>query len=140
MKLEQENHEPILNATWSDVESALLSIHPKNHSFIILSNKKGSYVQTAGARLRLIIEHRQKSIFGFKHIVFGNPPENSERISINYSGGAISLNRSEILTVDDAISIFRAFFEGKEVPEKYLTRDVTNSKRTKRNSGEPAVF
>lgn len=129
MKLEQENQRPISNPTWEDVESALLSIHPKENSYFTLTNKKGSYVQTAGARLRLILEHRQKSLFGFKHVVLGKPPINEEKISINYSGGAITLNRNEILTVDDAISVFKAFYNAENIPESYLTRDVTDEQK-----------
>ena len=129
MKLEQENQEPILNPSWDEVEAALLSIHPKEKSYFTLTNAKGSYVQVAGARLRLIIEHRRKSLFGFKHVVFGRTLADPERTSINYSGGAISLNRNEILSIDDAITIFRAFYGGKKFPDSYLVRNVTDEQK-----------
>ena len=118
-----------MNPTWEDVESALRSIHPKENSYFILTNKKGNYVQTAGARLRLIIEHRQKSMLGFKHVVFGQSPVDEERISINYSGGAIALNKNEILSLDDALIIFKTFYDSDKFPESYLTRDVTDEQK-----------
>ncbi len=129
MKLEQEKYDPISNPTWNDVETALNSIDPKENSFFILANKNGSYVQTAGARLRVIVEYRKKSLFGFKHVVLGKPSKKTERTSINYSGGIIALDRNEILTIKDAIEIFEEFYNSNEIPVSYVTRDITEEQK-----------
>jgi len=125
MRLEQESQPPLSNPDWQEVESALRAINPKGRSFFILSDARGSYVQAAGARLRLIVEHRQTSFWRFRHYVLGRAPERAGRISVNYSGGAIALHRNEVLTIEDAIAIFRCFYETDEVPEAYVKRDVT---------------
>ena len=125
MKLEQEKYDPTSNPTWETVESALNSINPKENSFFVLSNKKGSYVQVAGARLRVIIEYRKKSFFSFSHFVFGKPSDKTDDTSINYSGGIIQLKQNEVLTIKDAINIFKSFYHSSEFPENYVKRDIT---------------
>ena len=128
MYLNQEGHETWLNISWDAVEGALTQIHPRKRSFFTLSAEDGSYVQTAGARLRLIVEYRQIVDEGFEHYILGKPSEGQEkRSAINYSGGGIQLLRNEILTVKDATAIFRAFFYFQNIPEHYQLRDITNT-------------
>ena len=73
-------------------------------------------------------------MFGFEHCVLGNSPSDPERISVNYSGGAIALNRNEILTIDDAVAIFKQFYESSSIPTGYLRRDVTDEQRNAQQS------
>lgn len=124
MRLEQENRPPIAAPCWQDVEGALKAIHPKDRSFFILS-RGSDYVQTAGARLRLTIEHRVTRFFGFSHFRLGREPISDEEISLNYSGGPIAVRRTEILSLDDCLVAFRCFFETGSMPDGYARRDIT---------------
>ena len=128
MLFEQENAPPVKNPTWEDIESALLGIHPKMRSFFVLSGRK-SYVQAAGAKLRLTIEYRAKKLFSHRHFRVGREPLSEEEVSLNYSGGAIRVRKSEVLTLEDCLSVFRAFFESGQVRGSYHLRELDDSFR-----------
>ena len=123
--LEVEGHVRIEDPSLSDVERVVSLIHPGQPSFFILNAPDGSYVQTAGARLRLIVEYRQVSGGVFRHYVLGRREEERREASINYSGGAITLRKNEVLVLRDALSVFGAFLRSGRVPEGYEWRDVT---------------
>src|SRR4051812_34895394 len=103
LKLETESANPIQNPSFEVVERVVSAISPRSPSFFILSDNSGSYVQVAGARLRLTVEYRQVTPFGFRHFVLGRPPLAETEMSINYTGGAIRLRTSEILSLPRAI-------------------------------------
>ena len=129
--LERENCPAISEPSWAQIEEALVEINPQKSSFVILSRTRSSYVQAAGARLRLIIEMRRKKLLGFAHYVLGAGHNCTEQLtSINYSGGAIALFPSEILTVDDAKEAFRSFFDSGEIPARFCLRDVTDEQKS----------
>ena len=128
MYLDQEGRETWFNISWEEVENALAQVHPRERSFFSLSAEDGSYVQTAGARLRLIVEHRRIVDEGFEHYVIGKSSEGQEKHSVvNYSGGGIQLFRNEVLTIKDATAIFRTFFHLQSLPEQYQRREITNT-------------
>jgi hypothetical protein len=123
MLFEQEGQPPISNPSWEDVASSLSSINPRERSFFVLSGKSG-YVQVAGAKLRLTIEHRKKGLFSSAHYRLGRAPVSSEEIDINYSGGAITVRKSEVLSLDDALKVLRSYFDHGVVPDDYVSREL----------------
>ena len=128
MLFEQENAPPTKKPTWEEIESALLAIHPKTRSFFVLSGRK-SYVQVAGARLRLTIEYRVRKLFSHDHFRVGREPLSGEELSLNYSGGAITVRKSEVLTLEDCLAVFRSFYESEQVPGGYHLRRLDDSLR-----------
>lgn len=110
----------IENPTLETVLENLNEINPRVKSFFILTNDSGDFVQCAGAKLRLTLEYKRLQ----KLNVLGLDKENKEGISINYSGGAISLQRNEVLTINDAIKVFENFYKTGNVPNSYILRQV----------------
>ncbi|MDD2367052.1 MAG: protein-tyrosine phosphatase family protein [Desulfuromonadaceae bacterium] len=55
-RLEGDNFEPVDNPSWEEVDKAISSPHPKDRCYFSLNNvDTRSYVQLAGARLRLAL-------------------------------------------------------------------------------------
>ena len=126
LTLERENHEPTTNPTWSDVQSAVECIDPRQSGFVILARSDGGYVQCAGARLRLIVEWRRiMTEASFEHFVIGKRGTDTSATSINTSVGIVQLQRNEILSVKNVIEIFREYFDTGNVPGNYVLRDNT---------------
>jgi hypothetical protein len=117
-----------VNPTWEFIQSSLNNIDPILKSYCILSDDP-SYVQCAGSKERLCIEYRKLYGETYKHFVVGNKKnENSTSIiwtQINCKVGPIRIHDNEVLTIDDAIKIFKAFYEGKGLPEIYNLRNTT---------------
>lgn len=129
MKLEIDGRPPLLQATFDQVEGALESISPRGSSYFTLSDDSGSYVQAAGARLRVTIEYRNKHPFGFQHFVLGVPDRPTILNSINSTAGIITVQTNEILTISSAKEVFRAFFEAGNVPPRFVLRETTETFR-----------
>lgn len=125
MVFEGEQFDPLQNPSPEVIEAALNQLHPRGPSFFTLTSGTGSYVQVAGAKGRLIVEFRDVGGSSFQHFVLGREPVNSERVSINYSGGAIQLLRSEVLALSDALQIFSEFLSAGSIPPSYALRDNT---------------
>lgn len=121
MLLEQENCAEIKNPTLDDLRATVERIHPRNHSFLILSNGSG-YVQAAGAPLRLTVEYRNADTR--QHFRLGRNPVVSETLSLNYSGGPITVNKNEVLSSDDCAVVLEEFFRNGTVPDKYNLRNL----------------
>lgn len=124
--LEVEGAPPKSNPTGDGIEGALRLIHPRGPSFFILSDRGGSYVQAAGARLKLTVEWRKQSAAGFAHYVLGRK-ESSSRAQevIGGTAGPITVFLHEVLDVEEAVSIFRGFFLKGRPPEAFALRDDT---------------
>jgi len=125
MKLEAEGIIPISDPDWAQIEEVLSKINPRTHSFVSLTGTDGSYVQTAGARLRLIVEYRDASTAPFRHYVLGDDRQPGALTSVNYSGGAISLYHNEILSLRAALTVFQSFHEKRSIPDSFVLRDDT---------------
>ncbi|MFC4322025.1 hypothetical protein [Litchfieldia salsa] len=110
----------IESSTLKTIFQHLNEINPRLKSYFILTKENGDYLQCAGSKLRLTIEYKQSET----HSVLGIEKENKEPISINYSGGAISLKRNEILSISDALKTFETFFNTGNVPNEYILRKV----------------
>ena len=123
--LHQEGQRVVPDPSPSEIEAALEQIDPRTRSFYSLLRGDGSYVQVAGARLRLIIEYRDVSGDDFRHFVIGRESENSKMASLHYSGGSIALQSHEVMQIGDAIEVFLSFLDGGTVPDSYRLRDIT---------------
>lgn len=120
-RLEQENSNPIHNPTWRQVESALRAINPETKSFFILSGENG-YVQCAGSASRLTVEHRTYTADSFSHYRLGRAPLIEKTVTLRYSGGDLRVRESEVLTIEDCLSIFQSYFESRTVPASFHLR------------------
>lgn len=124
--LERENFAAIHVPAWTDVETALNEIDPAHSGFVILIRHDGSYVQVAGSKLELTVEWRQVTgPYRFKHCVIGRPTGPNELTSINTSSGIIQLHRNEILTLKDAIELFKYYYGTGLVSDAWSLRDCT---------------
>lgn len=125
-RLDQEHGGSIYEASWSDVESALNSIHPEFNSFSVLEGENG-YVQTAGEADRLTVEYRDVQTGSFTHYRIGKKPLSDNMSPVRYSGGFIRVREGEVLTLQDCIAIFRSYFERGEIPSEYHLRKLDDS-------------
>jgi hypothetical protein len=124
LTLEQHNGPTLHNPSWEDIESALRSIHPKDRGYFILARPGEGYLQTAGARLRLICEWRTE--LGdqcFRHYVLGYAGRDERLTSINTCVGIIQLRANEIMALDDVVAIFRCNYDEGTVPQSLVRRD-----------------
>jgi hypothetical protein len=126
LTLEQHNGPTLIDPSWSAVEAALRSVHPRDRGYFTLSGDETGYVQAAGARLRMICEWRRLAADGsFQHVVLGHPDRPEELTSITTATGVIQLRANEVLTLDVVLGVFKQFFERGVVPEGLALRDVT---------------
>ena len=71
MIFSEHNREDVEDPTLDYIKDRLRKLSPKGPGYFALTSADGSYVQTAGARLKLVIEHRQSSGPGFEHYILG---------------------------------------------------------------------
>jgi hypothetical protein len=129
LKLESEGAPPIDNPSLGAVERSVSAISPRGPSYFILTDSSGSYVQVAGARLRLTVEYREVTPFGLRHFILGREPLVETLVSINYTGGAITLRTSEVLSLPRALDIVRTFYASGSVPKHFTRREATSTFR-----------
>ena len=125
LKFEGEGAQPVADPAIEEIVAAVSRISPRGPSYFILSDDTGSYVQVAGARLRLTVEYRSNSRFGFRHFVLGREGRPETMSSVNYSGGAISLQLREILSLPAALEVLRTLFLTGDVPAAFHRRETT---------------
>ena len=118
------------NPDWNRIDISLKLIDPLIKSFFILTNDLGSYIQCAGSKDRLTIELREcENQNSFKHFVIGKgentSPLNTIWTQIDCRVGPIRIHDNEVLTIKDAIDLFRAFFNDEKIPLTYKKRNVT---------------
>ena len=108
------------------IADSLRRISPRGPGFFSLTHDDGSFMQVAGATLRLTVEYREVRGASFRHFVLG-AEANADRTmkQINSRSGQINLLANEVLTVDDAVIVFRRFYETGKVPDGYTLRDDT---------------
>ncbi len=130
-QLQLEDRPPVLTPSSDEVIAALAQLHPRGPSFVILSRDDGSYVQTAGAKLRLTVEYRQMNPSNFRHFTLGKIPADPRPTCINCKCGPIHCHLNESMTLNDAEIIFKEFLENGRVPGSYVLRDRTSEHVTK---------
>ncbi|MHB0972463.1 MAG: hypothetical protein ACYC7A_22255 [Thermoanaerobaculia bacterium] len=101
------------------------TISPRGPSHFTLSDASGSYVQAAGARLRLTIEYRKTDHVGFRHYVLGVADRPTTLNSVNSTAGIITVQTNEILAISSAKEVFRTFMQTGSIPERFLLRETT---------------
>jgi hypothetical protein len=117
--------------TWEYIKTCLHKIDPIHKSYFIMTDELSSYVQCAGDKTRLAIEYRKHTGETFKHYVVGNKKA-KESLSISWARidckvGPIHIHANEVLTLDDAIIIFQAFYQKKDISLIYNLRNITRS-------------
>jgi hypothetical protein len=116
----------VVEPPFAVIADSLRRISPRGPGFFSLTRDDGSYVQVAGATLRLTVEYRQDSNGTFRHFVLGTESIlGRTRKQINSRAGQINLLANEVLTVDNAITVFRCFYETGKIPDGYTLRDDT---------------
>ncbi|RYG65059.1 hypothetical protein EON80_18070 [bacterium] len=123
--LEQQGQKTLQNPSPIEVEAALRQIDPQHRSYLILNRPDDSYIQVAGSRLKLTIEFREVQGDSFHHYVLGRFPTESRQVVISCSCGPITVQRNEVLLIEDAVRVAKEFMESGRVPEEYALRDVT---------------
>ena len=130
LQLEGDNLEPIDNPTWDAIDKVVSNLHPKDRCFFSLTDvDTGSFVQLAGARLRLTVEGRVFSEAGFRHFVFGKPERNDKEAYINCKAGPIHVVQSQVLTLDDGKAIFLYFYKNGRLHNEYELQEQAISNK-----------
>ena len=118
----------ILNPTWEYIQSSLIKLDPIYKSYFILTDGL-SYVQCAGEKTRIVIEYRKHAGETFKHYVVGNKKLKESLtiswIQIDCKVGPVHIHANEALTINDALNIFKAFYEKEDIPLIYNRRNIT---------------
>ncbi|MDG5816843.1 hypothetical protein QA601_17230 [Chitinispirillales bacterium ANBcel5] len=126
-RFEGDNIPPIENPQTGEMLALLDTLHPKSRCFFSLTEiHTGSYVQVAGARLRLTVEARQYAQNGFRHYVMGDYPRKEDSAYINCRVGPIYVLQSQMLVLDDARRIFVQFLNNAKLIEGFDLQDVTS--------------
>lgn len=123
-ELQLEDRAAIQNPTREEIVEALAQLHPKGPSFVILTREDGSYVQTAGAKLRLTVECREMMPQGFRHYTLGKNPPDTRPTYINCRCGPIHCQMSESMTLTDAQAIFTEFQSTGQLPDEFVRREM----------------
>jgi len=126
-KLEVEDLDPINSPSAVDVEKALAALDLKGPAYCILTKADGSYVQTAGTKVGLLVEYREMADGGFHHYVIGHPSHDSAPTSVRYRHGSLQLRRNEVLLVDEARQIFVWYLATGQIAEGWMLRDITET-------------
>jgi hypothetical protein len=126
LNLQIQNAPSVESPSWNAVERAFEKWDTLRRGFLTLSEAAGSYVQTAGASYKAIVEFRQVRRDGsFSHFVLGHPDRAKKPTTIYSSVGILHLNENEIFALPDILEIFRAFYDRRTIPDRFERRDDT---------------
>lgn len=126
LTFEQQGSPTINSPEWSEIESSLQMVDPRTRGYFILFDDSGSYIQAAGARLRMVVEYRiAEKGRPFRHFVVGTPEQDVSKTSINTSAGIVQLHRNEIHSLSTVTKLFKRFYENDDVCGDYVLRDDT---------------
>ncbi len=124
LTLQIQNARTIEAPSWERVERALARWDTLSRGFFILADSAGTYVQTAGASYKALVEFREaRGEGGFSHHVLGHRDGSTKPISIYSSIGTIVLNENEIFAMPEILEIFKSFYEHRTVPDRFIRRD-----------------
>lgn len=126
ISLEIEGYKTVENPSSAYITKALEHITPRVPSIFILTRPDGSFVQAAGSKTRLTVEARfMRANGGFQHVIVGVEDDDKELTHIAYSSGTLVVQKSEVLKLPDAQTIFSSFLRTGYIPMPYINRDVT---------------
>lgn len=119
--------EPERPLTSLDEADALLArLEPSRRSYAIFTRPDGSYVQCAGGTKRMTVEYRVVEPDGrLRHYVVGLAPVQGQLTQISCTVGPIELDLSQLLKLDHARTVVRAFLETGAIPDSFTATDVT---------------
>ena len=100
-------------------------LDPVDFPFIILTNKKGDYIQCAGSKLSLTVEIRIFDDVSFKHYRIGSQHQSKIWSKIECKVGPIMVLLHEELTLQNAIELFHRFYKEEDIFENYNMRNIT---------------
>ena len=128
MKLTTQNFN-LSNPTLTQVEEQLNKLNRQLNTFVILENSENSYVQCAGNSHRLTVEYREHSQSNFKHFVIGKgenkSPLRTTWVILPTGVGSLQIHQEEILSMEEASLIFKAFLLKLPLPDGLKKRNVT---------------
>ena len=118
------------HVSWSETALALARLEPATCPAVVLSETaSGSYIQCAGSRERLTVELREFKGEQFKHFVIGRANDKGwhEVVwdEIQCSVSPVRVHDTEVLQLEDAVVLFKCFFERIEIPTHYRMRNAT---------------
>ena len=126
-KFEIDGQDPISSPAAADVERVLASLDLKGPAYCILTKPNGSYLQTAGTKVGLLVEYREVNGDSFQHFVFGHRNGDASATSVRYKYGSLHLMRNEVLLVNEAREIFMWFLATGQIAEGWNMRDITDT-------------
>lgn len=113
MTLEVEGRKPVYTSSFRQVEKSLRRLRSYGpNSFANLTKEDGSYLQIAGGGVTCVLEMHEMP--GGKHwrAYLDKPKVPFEgQQKMMFGGGEITMEADEILFIDDAITIFKCFFD-----------------------------
>jgi hypothetical protein len=124
-----DGQKQIVNPEWKQIAFSLNKINPNSKAYFMLENADLSYVQCCGAKDSLCIEFREVHFSSFKHFTIEKKSHekslNTVWATINSKVGPVHVLQNEVLTLLDALNVFKSFFENNEIPDTYCKRNVT---------------
>jgi hypothetical protein len=124
---------PIKEPSWGAIANALNNISPSQDPFVILSSGE-HFVQALGRQNTLMIEWRVcRTSKDFSQFVVGRGALANNLSIVAITGSQLPDDSvchepafmHEVLTLSDALVIFRSFHESLTVPKEYSLREIS---------------
>ncbi|MGJ8683061.1 MAG: hypothetical protein ACSHWW_00460 [Nonlabens sp.] len=119
------NHQKKPNSTWISILKELEGFD----DFLIVTKENGDYVQCIRDNEKIIVEYRKHDDYGFKHYVIGNKilkkHLKTSWVILNTSSGIISVQKDEILKIEEVIFLFKEFYDFSSIPKSFNLRNIT---------------
>jgi hypothetical protein len=126
---------PMKEPSWSAIADALSNISSNRDPFVILSSGE-DFVQALGGKNSLMIEWRVwRSSKDFSQFVIGRGALANNLSIVAITGSQLPDDSvchepafmHEVLTLSDALLIFRSFHETLTVPKEYSLREISTT-------------
>lgn len=119
----------VLDPKWNKIKSILRNLDGRNFSHVILEHKQGDYIQCAGKVDELTIEYREYTEARYKHFRLGyggnRSPIGIKWVNLETAVGKIVIHKEEVLNVEDALRVFKSFFQMDLIPMDLTKRNIT---------------
>jgi len=98
-------------------------LNEESNSYYILERDNGDYIQCGGSKKACCVEIRTYDETGaYKHVRVGHAGGSEDPSTIQMSDGIVHVLAREVFTHWEAIDLFKAFFAGQALSEKYVVR------------------
>jgi len=103
---------------------SFIFLDAEKNSYFILERNSKEYIQCGGSQKRCTIEIRTPTK-NHTHARFtiGYRAEDISETHIPMSNGVVCVHANEVLTIEDAIILFSAFFQSLPIPSEYILRE-----------------